>query len=417
MDGSILKEAFYTPAVTHRYLFTEKETQDRVLSKMIVPVMGKDPRWLLVEVCREFQRGKCSRTEDECRFAHPPAHVAIQNGKVTACFDSLKGRCRRDNCKYLHPPKHIKAQMENNGRLLQQQQQQQQLAFQQQAFAPLAQQMLANPSFISTWPLSLPGSNGTYLQQPLAFLPDTSALAQTPSRRLDKSDKLEVCREFQRGACSREECRYAHPPRHVSIDSSDGMITVCMDFMKGRCQREMCRYFHPPSHLQGRVRAAQQQSVPLEGSRKRPHDTMTLPELSFGEPFKKQTALEVPLVMPAAGAATALQSFNQPLGLQFTSLIPTMPLLAPGLPLLQTQVPQNTSSNGLPVCRDFVSGQCHREACRYAHVKDKNVEVIDGKVTVCRDAVKGKCTRPSCKYYHPTTSSSSSASAPDQTPR
>lgn len=47
----------------------------------------------------------------------------------------------------------------------------------------------------------------------------------------------------------------------------------------------------------------------------------------------------------------------------------------------------------------------------------ENVEVIDGKVTVCRDAVKGKCTRPNCKYYHPTTSSSSSASAPDQTPR
>ena len=45
---------------------------------------------------------------------------------------------------------------------------------------------------ISTWPLSVPGSNGTYLQQPVAFLPDASALAQTPSRRLDKSDKLEV---------------------------------------------------------------------------------------------------------------------------------------------------------------------------------------------------------------------------------
>lgn len=73
----------------------------------------------------------------------------------------------------------------------------------------------------------------------------------------------QVCREYQRGACSREECRYAHPPRHVSVDSSDNMITVCMDFMKGRCQREMCRYFHPPAHLQGRVRAAQQQSLPV----------------------------------------------------------------------------------------------------------------------------------------------------------
>lgn len=39
--------------------------------------------------------------------------------------------------------------MENNGRLLQQQQQQQQqIAIQQQAFAPLAQQMLTNPSFV-----------------------------------------------------------------------------------------------------------------------------------------------------------------------------------------------------------------------------------------------------------------------------
>lgn len=74
---------------------------------------------------------------------------------------------------------------------------------------------------------------------------------------------FKVCREYQRGSCSREECRYAHPPPHASIDSTDGMITVCMDFMKGRCQREMCRYFHPPAHLQGRVRAAQQQSIPV----------------------------------------------------------------------------------------------------------------------------------------------------------
>jgi len=45
--------------------------------------------------------------------------------------------------------------MENNGRLLQQQQQQQQLAFQQQAFAPLAQQMLTNPSFVSLFGFTL----------------------------------------------------------------------------------------------------------------------------------------------------------------------------------------------------------------------------------------------------------------------
>ncbi len=50
----------------------------------------KDSRWLQVEVCREFQRGQCSRTDQECKFAHPPPHVEVQNGKVTACYDSIK---------------------------------------------------------------------------------------------------------------------------------------------------------------------------------------------------------------------------------------------------------------------------------------------------------------------------------------
>lgn len=80
------------------------------------------------------------------------------------------------------------------------------------------------------------------------------------SKHIKDINILQVCREYQRGACSRDEseCRYGHPPTHVSIDNSDGMVTVCMDFMKGKCQREMCRYFHPPVHLQGKVRAAQQ---------------------------------------------------------------------------------------------------------------------------------------------------------------
>jgi len=50
----------------------------------------KDTRWLTLEVCREFQRNKCNRNETECKFAHPPSHVEIINGKVIACYDSLK---------------------------------------------------------------------------------------------------------------------------------------------------------------------------------------------------------------------------------------------------------------------------------------------------------------------------------------
>lgn len=50
----------------------------------------KDSRWLQLEVCREFQRQKCTRSDAECKFAHPPPNVEVQNGRVTACYDSIK---------------------------------------------------------------------------------------------------------------------------------------------------------------------------------------------------------------------------------------------------------------------------------------------------------------------------------------
>lgn len=78
----------------------------------------KDSRWLQLEVCREYQRNKCSRPDTECKFAHPPAHVEVQNGRVVACYDSIKGRCNREKppCKYFHPPQHLKDQLLINGR-------------------------------------------------------------------------------------------------------------------------------------------------------------------------------------------------------------------------------------------------------------------------------------------------------------
>ena len=51
---------------------------------------GKDSRWLTLEVCREFARANCPRSADECKYAHPPPHVEIQNGRVTCFYDSIK---------------------------------------------------------------------------------------------------------------------------------------------------------------------------------------------------------------------------------------------------------------------------------------------------------------------------------------
>lgn len=72
---------------------------------------------------------------------------------------------------------------------------------------------------------------------------------------------FKVCREFQRGNCTRGEndCRYAHPIDIAMIDTNENTVTVCMDYIKGRCSREKCKYFHPPAHLQAKIKAAQHQ--------------------------------------------------------------------------------------------------------------------------------------------------------------
>ncbi|XP_076837292.1 muscleblind-like protein 1 isoform X3 [Brachyhypopomus gauderio] len=253
----------------------------------------RDPKWLTLEVCREYQRGTCSRSDAECKFAHPAKSCQVENGRVIACFDSLKGRCSRENCKYLHPPPHLKTQLEINGR---------NNLIQQKNMAMLAQQMqLANaimpgsqlqpmPLFSVTPNLATSAGAATFnpylgpmspALMPADILPSAPVLiggspsvAPVPSaanaaavasaaaaQKLLRTDRLEVCREYQRGNCSRGEtdCRFAHPADSTMIDSGDNTVTVCMDYIKGRCSRDKCKYFHPPAHLQAKIKAAQHQ--------------------------------------------------------------------------------------------------------------------------------------------------------------
>ncbi|OCT80878.1 muscleblind-like protein 1 isoform X11 [Xenopus laevis] len=243
----------------------------------------RDTKWLTLEVCREFQRGTCSRPDTECKFAHPSKSCQVENGRVIACFDSLKGRCSRENCKYLHPPSHLKTQLEINGR---------NNLIQQKNMAMLAQQMqLANAMIPGTQIQHMPmfsvapslATNATafnpYLGpvspglMPGEILPTTQMLvtgnpgvgvpsaAAAAAQKLMRTDRLEVCREYQRGNCNRgeNECRFAHPAESAMIDTNDNTVTVCMDYIKGRCSREKCKYFHPPAHLQAKIKAAQYQ--------------------------------------------------------------------------------------------------------------------------------------------------------------
>ncbi|XP_055593364.1 muscleblind-like protein 2 isoform X3 [Uranotaenia lowii] len=88
------------------------------------------------------------------------------------------------------------------------------------------------------------------------------AVVPATQQKIPRSDRLEVCREFMRGACKRaeSECRFAHPQESVTTHE-DGSVTVCMDAVKGRCAREPCRYFHPPLHLQAQIKAAQSRAT------------------------------------------------------------------------------------------------------------------------------------------------------------
>ncbi|XP_015244177.1 PREDICTED: muscleblind-like protein 2a isoform X4 [Cyprinodon variegatus] len=244
----------------------------------------RDTKWLTLEVCRQFQRGNCSRSDEECKFAHPPKSCQVENGRVIACFDSLKGRCSRENCKYLHPPTHLKTQLEINGR--------NNLIHQKTAAAVLAQQMqlmIPGPSMqpvglgtntslgygsyitplnhgmslipsdiLSSTQVLVPGSSAVTVQ---CTSSSSSSSSSSPSQKLQRADKLEVCREFQRGNCSRGEtdCRFAHPIDSPMIDTTDNTVTVCMDYIKSRCSREKCKYFHPPAHLQAKIKSSQQQ--------------------------------------------------------------------------------------------------------------------------------------------------------------
>ncbi|XP_061536905.1 muscleblind-like protein 1 isoform X4 [Phycodurus eques] len=279
----------------------------------------RDTKWLTLEVCREFQRGTCSRPDNECKFAHPAKSCQVENGRVIACFDSLKGRCSRENCKYLHPPPHLKTQLEINGR---------NNLIQQKNMAMLAQQMqIANammpgtqlqpvPMFSVTPGLATNANGGAaaafnpYLGpvspglMPAEILPScpilltNSASAPVPvatvAQKLMRTDRLEVCREYQRGNCTRGEndCRFAHPSDSTMIDTNDNTVTVCMDYIKGRCSREKCKYFHPPTHLQAKIKAAQHQVNQAAAAA-----AMGLPPVL--PPLPKRPALE-----KANGAAT-----------------------------------------------------------------------------------------------------------------
>lgn len=178
---------------------------------------GKDSRWLQLEVCREFQRNKCSRPDTECKFAHPPATVEVQNGRVTACYDSIKGRCNREKppCKYFHPPQHLKDQLLINGRnhLALKNALMQQMGLTPGQVLPGQVPAVATSPYLS----GVPGVGSTYAQYyapqlvPAVLGHDPAAAAASPlgvmqqpvlQQKLPRTDRLETAAAAQQPTAS-----------------------------------------------------------------------------------------------------------------------------------------------------------------------------------------------------------------------
>uniref|UniRef100_A0A668RZE4 C3H1-type domain-containing protein n=1 Tax=Oreochromis aureus TaxID=47969 RepID=A0A668RZE4_OREAU len=244
-----------------------------------------------------------------------------------------------ENCKYLHPPPHLKTQLEINGR---------NNLIQQKNMAMLAQQMqLANammpgtqlqpvPMFSVTPSLAtnanaaaaaaaafnpylgpvspglmpadiLPSAPVLVTSNPSIPIP-AAAAAAAAAQKLMRTDRLEVCREYQRGNCTRGEndCRFAHPADSTMIDTNDNTVTVCMDYIKGRCSREKCKYFHPPAHLQAKIKAAQHQVNQAAAAAAMTQSAVK----SLKRPLDATFDLGLPPVLPPLPKRPALEKAN-----------------------------------------------------------------------------------------------------------
>nr|XP_015029785.2 muscleblind-like protein 2 isoform X7 [Drosophila virilis] len=298
---------------------------------------GKDSRWLQLEVCREFQRNKCSRQDTECKFAHPPANVEVQNGKVTACYDSIKatqlldmddykGRCNRDKppCKYFHPPQHLKDQLLINGR--------NHLALKN----ALMQQMGIAPG-------------------PPVISGQVPAVATNP---------------YLTGI----------PANTYSPYYAGHLVPTLLG--------------HDPTAVASQLGTVVPQTVQV-AQQKIPRSDR-LEQFSGMVPFKRPAAEKsgIPVYQPGA---TTYQQLMQPY-VPVSSNTKMPPLNASCV--IYTDA-SGQLLDTLPVCQDFNRSMCSRLNCRFVHLtEDDKVEVIDQRVAVCRDHANSQCRRKQCKYYH-----------------
>ncbi|XP_052152273.1 zinc finger CCCH domain-containing protein 28 isoform X2 [Oryza glaberrima] len=183
---------------TCRYYHPPPHIQESLLRSIGV----EDPKVKMV--CRDFTRGRCSRSANECRFLH---HSPLEDCAIV-CQDFLRGRCDRKSCRYSHVMAHPMP-------------------------PPMRDIPMQYPDMVYMPP---PAPLGVPM-----MMPPPSA----PAAFSGNNYGVEVCRDYLKNMCNRESCRFAHPDLNNEVMNTQ--VEVCRDFKRGECNRPACRFYHPPA--------------------------------------------------------------------------------------------------------------------------------------------------------------------------
>lgn len=272
---------------------------------------------------------------------------------------------------------------------------------------------------------------------------------------------MEVCKRFLQKRCDqskfRRECKFAHPEDRVEVIGN--MVEPCKNFLRGRCRRDDCKYFHPPNHLvalaeihifnrSGRFSGnALSSGIPRHESRSfgvnpSQFGFMASDPASFVGQSTGNTATQIFHLLQtrqkiqtelqlAHDHVQAFQQRCQLLAEQERAIVENIyaidpaghvvqqfqnnpsfggsmggprPVIEDAIEIMRSRKRENTT---MTVCRDFLKDRCDRgeSSCKYAHIPAhlKTAAHDDGRVTICIDFVHKfkKCERETCRYFHP----------------
>jgi DNA-binding protein len=210
-------------------------------------------------ICRKYSRGRCTRGE-ECMYVHSEEakatyetqraarEAAAKNAPPANCRKFNRGRCTREDCKFVHSEE-AKAAFE----AAREQKAAEHKAKQaERSKAKQAERKQANCRNFN---------RGRCTRENCKFVHSEEAKAAYEAERAASGaidDPSEICRNFNRGRCNRgEECPYVHSEeakaayetaraeRARASGMPDPSGNICRNFIRGRCAfGEDCKYTH-----------------------------------------------------------------------------------------------------------------------------------------------------------------------------